>query len=72
MGKAVDASMKSTVVNGRKIFVCCPPCIEKIKADPATYVAKLDAQIAGNAHKHHKGDGHNHAGHDHTDHKHDK
>jgi hypothetical protein len=67
MGKAVDASMKSTVVNGRKIFVCCPPCIEKIKADPATYVAKLDAQIAGDAQQHHKGDGH-----DHADHKHDK
>jgi len=65
MGKAVDASMKSTVVNGRKIFVCCPPCIEKIKADPATYVAKLDAQIAGDDHQ--EGDGH-----DHTDHKHDK
>ena len=65
MGKAVDASMKSTVVNGRKIFVCCPPCIEKIKADPATYVAKLDVQIAGDDHQ--EGDGH-----DHTDHKHDK
>ncbi|MDA8562841.1 hypothetical protein N9L06_00150 [Mariniblastus sp.] len=49
MGKAVDASMKSTVVNGRKIFVCCPPCIKKIEADPATYVAKLDAQVATNA-----------------------
>ena len=40
MGKAVDASMKSTVINGRKIFVCCPPCIKKIEADPATYIAK--------------------------------
>ncbi len=67
MGKAVDASMKSTVVNGRKIFVCCPPCIAKIKADPATYVAKLDAHIAGDAHEHHEGDGH-----DHADHKQDK
>lgn len=65
MGQPVDASMKSTVVNGRKIFVCCPPCIEKIKADPATYVAKLDAQIAK---EHHKGDGHDNAGHDHSDH----
>ncbi len=72
MGEAVDASMKSTVVNGRKIFVCCPPCIEKIKADPAGYVAKLDAQIAGDAHEHHEGDGHDHAGHDQADHKHDK
>lgn len=58
MGKPVDASMKSTVVNGRKIFVCCPPCIEKIEADPATYVAKLDAQISA---AHHKGDRHGHA-----------
>ncbi len=63
MGKAVDASMESTVVNGRKIFVCCPPCIEKIKADPTTYVAKLDAQIAGEA-QHYEGNGH--------DHKHDE
>ncbi len=48
MGKPVDASMKSTVVQGRKIFVCCPPCIEKIQADPTTFVAKLDSQIANN------------------------
>lgn len=50
MNKPVDASMKSAVVSGRKIFVCCPPCIAKIEADPATYVAKLDAQIAKNTH----------------------
>ena len=61
MGKAVDASMNSTVVNGRKIFVCCPPCIKKIEADPATYVAKLDAQIDSG--EHHVGDGHDHANH---------
>ncbi len=48
MGKPVSADMKSTVVNGRKIFVCCPPCIEKINADPSGFVAKLDAQIATN------------------------
>lgn len=45
MEQPVDATMKSTVVKGRKMFVCCPPCIPKIQADPATYVAKLDAQI---------------------------
>ncbi len=62
MGKPVDASMKSTVVNGRKIFVCCPPCIEKINADPATFVAKLDSQIAANtlAGEHRQADGHDH------------
>ena len=46
MGKPVDATMKFAVVHGRKIFVCCPPCIEKIEADPARHVAMLDAQIA--------------------------
>ena len=45
MGKPVSADMKSTVVNGRKIFVCCPPCIKKIDAAPKEFVAKLDAQI---------------------------
>lgn len=48
MGKPVDASMDSVVVAGRKLFVCCPPCIDKIKADPASFVAKLDAQIEKN------------------------
>lgn len=75
MGKPVDASMKSTVVNGRKIFVCCPPCIEKIQADPATFVAKLDSQIDTNTHagEHHKeGDGHDHSAHDQADHKTEK
>ncbi len=36
MGKAADASMNSTVESGRKMLVCCPPCIEKIKADPTS------------------------------------
>jgi hypothetical protein len=58
MGKPVDASMKSTVVNGRKIYVCCPPCIEKINADAATFVAKLDSQIAANTPEK---DGHQHS-----------
>lgn len=59
MGKPIDASMKSTVINGRKMFVCCPPCIEKMEADPAAYVAKLDAQIAENALKNTASDNHN-------------
>ena len=46
MDEPVDATMESVVVNGRKIFVCCPPCIKKIKAEPAVFVAKLDSQIA--------------------------
>ncbi len=49
MGKVVDASMQSTVVNGRRIFVCCPPCIEKILADPEASIAWLDSRIAEEA-----------------------
>lgn len=45
MEQPVDATMKSTVVNGRKIFVCCPPCIPKIQADPLKFIDKLNAQI---------------------------
>lgn len=51
MEHPVNATMKSTVVNGRKIFVCCPPCIAKIKADPATYVTKLNTQILNSRQK---------------------
>ena len=51
MEKAVDASMKSTVVNGRRIFVCCPPCIEKIQADPQAYIKKLNSRVAENTGK---------------------
>ena len=41
MGMPVDASKESTVVEGRKIFVCCPPCIEKIQADAGSAIAKI-------------------------------
>lgn len=51
MGKEVDASMESVVVNGRKIFVCCPPCIDKIKENSDEYLAKLDKQIEANVEK---------------------
>ena len=30
-------------VDGVRIYVCCPGCIGKIKADPAAYIAKLKA-----------------------------
>jgi len=26
---------------GRRVYFCCPDCIEKFKADPAKYLAKL-------------------------------
>jgi hypothetical protein len=67
VGKQIKAEHWTTIQTNLATAqkTCCPPCIEKIKADPATYVAKLDVQIAGDDHQ--EGDGH-----DHTDHKHDK
>jgi hypothetical protein len=43
MGKPVTSKLKSTVVNGQQVFVCCPPCIEKIKADPEAALKKINA-----------------------------
>jgi len=43
MGKPVDAKSESLVVDGRRVFICCPPCGPKIQADPATWFAKIDA-----------------------------
>jgi hypothetical protein len=42
MDKAVTAESTSLVVEGRRVFICCPPCGPKIQADPATYFAKID------------------------------
>ncbi len=33
---------KWTIVEGRIVYVCCPPCIKKIAADPQTYLKKVD------------------------------
>lgn len=33
---------KWTIVEGQIVYVCCPPCTEKIAADPATYLQKVD------------------------------
>ena len=45
MGKPVDATMKSTVVNGQQVFVCCPPCIPKIQADVEGSLKKGQRQL---------------------------
>ncbi|HMO13685.1 MAG TPA: hypothetical protein PKD64_08450 [Pirellulaceae bacterium] len=46
MRHPVDETMTSTVVNGRRIFVCCPPCIEKIESEPDRYRGIVDAQLS--------------------------
>ncbi len=42
MKKELPANPKWTIVEGRIYYVCCPPCIGKIAADPKTYLQKLD------------------------------
>lgn len=31
-------------VNGYRIYVCCPGCIAKIKADPDKYIKQMEAE----------------------------
>lgn len=42
MGKPLPKNPTSTVVEGRRVFVCCPPCTEKMKTDPEKYLAAVD------------------------------
>ncbi len=48
MGKELPADPKSTVVEGRKVFVCCPPCTEKIKGEPKRHLATVNKLLAEN------------------------
>jgi len=48
MGKQLPVDPKSIVVEGRKIFVCCPPCTEKIKADSKTHLVTVNKFLAEN------------------------
>lgn len=42
MKKPLPANPKWTIVNGKIIYICCPPCTKKIAADPEGYLAKMD------------------------------
>ena len=42
MKKALPKNPKWTIVQGQIVYVCCPPCIKKIEADPATHLQKVD------------------------------
>ncbi len=42
MKNELPKGAKWTVVDGRIIYVCCPPCIKKIDADPKTYIKAVD------------------------------
>jgi hypothetical protein len=42
MKHKLPESPKWTIVQGQIIYVCCPPCLKKIEADPDTYVKAVD------------------------------
>jgi YHS domain-containing protein len=44
MGGAIDDKV-FTDHEGRRIYFCCPGCIETFKADPARYLAIVDAAL---------------------------
>ena len=43
MKKELPKKVKWTVVEGQLIYVCCPPCIKKIEANPEESRAQVDA-----------------------------
>lgn len=43
MNRPLPKNPKWVIVEGHIIYVCCPPCTEKITADPETYLRKVDA-----------------------------
>ena len=46
MGKSLPKKSTFTIVSGRVVYVCCPPCIDKIEADDAKFLGKVDQSYA--------------------------
>ncbi len=42
MKKKLPEKPKWTIVEGQIVYVCCPPCTEKIAADPKTHLRAID------------------------------
>lgn len=49
MDEELPENPASVVVEGRTVFVCCKPCIKKIRKDPAKALAVVDAQLKEHA-----------------------
>lgn len=45
MGGPIDPAVH-TDYEGRRVYFCCPACIDAFEKDPAKYLAKIDAEIA--------------------------
>ncbi|MCI0364963.1 MAG: hypothetical protein L0219_13880, partial [Phycisphaerales bacterium] len=69
MGKPVE-----TIIANRLVRLCCADCLPKLKATPATYLAKLNEAWKASGEKAvpeaPKGKSDDHKGHDHGDHDH--
>ncbi len=46
MNKPLPKDAKWTIVEGRIVYVCCPPCIKKIDAEPQKYLTIVDTFYA--------------------------
>lgn len=46
MNNPLPKQSASTVLKGRRVFVCCPPCVEKMEAAPEKYLATVDKLLA--------------------------
>ena len=46
MKEELPQNPKWTIVEGRIVYVCCPPCSKKIEADPQTFVRQIDQLYA--------------------------
>lgn len=46
MKKELPDNPKWTIVDGQIVYVCCPPCMKKIEADPKTFLHQVDELFA--------------------------
>lgn len=46
MKKNLPAKPAWEIISGRVVFVCCPPCLEKVAEEPASHLAQIDALYA--------------------------
>lgn len=46
MNKPLPRNPKWTIVDGQIIYICCPPCTDKITAAPEKYLRKIDEYYA--------------------------
>jgi hypothetical protein len=51
MKKPLPQNPKWTVVDGRIVYVCCPPCTKKIEADSETFLKAVDELYAASLKK---------------------